>query len=357
MRVLFLTQSAEACPASRYRVYQYLPHLEAAGVECHVSPAISGRNYLRVYQAQDSLRKLPYFALGEMKRLMMGPCYRRYDVVFFQQWTFPRFFPAAELAAARVNGRMVFDMDEPLYVRPTRRRGDVADLFDPERTVTRIVKAARLVIVGNEVLRRFAVKHNANTYVVPTAIDLDRYDPKDDYYHRPPVVIGWIGSFTTTVYLSMLEEVLRVLSRDHAIRFRVVGAPYSVEGMQSEWKPWVYEEEAEEIGKFDIGVMPLRDDEWSGGKSACKALQYMAAGVPVVCTRNEVTGSVVRDGENGFLAGTLKEWEEKLGALIVDGDLRRRVGMAGRETVEQEYSVKVTAPKLLRALEVACEGE
>jgi len=354
MRVLFLTQSSEACPASRYRVYQYLPYLEAAGVECHVSPAIPARNYLRVYQAQDTLRKLPHFALAEAKRLLMAPSYRRYDVIFFQQWTFPRFFPAAELAAG-LGGRMVFDMDEPLYVRPTRHERDIADMFDPDRMVARIMRAAKVVVVGNEVLRRFAGEYNSNIHVVPTAIDTDRYQPKVTYRHLPPVVIGWIGSFTTTVYLSMFEEVLQALSEEYPIAFRVVGAPYSVEGVPTEWSPWVYEEEVDAIRQFDIGVMPLRGDEWSRGKSACKALQYMAAGVPVVCTANEVTSSVIRDGENGFLAGTVKEWEEKLEMLVGDVGLRRRIGLAGRETVEREYSLEMTAPKLLRALRAAAE--
>jgi glycosyltransferase involved in cell wall biosynthesis len=355
MRVLFLTQSSEECPASRYRVYQYLPYLEAAGVECHVSPAIPARNYLRVYQAEGAVRKLPHFMVAELKRLITMPRYRRYDVIYFQQWTFPRFYPLAELAAARVNRGMVFDMDEPLYVRPTRRRRGAADLFDPARTVARIVGAASHVVVGNEELRRFAVKHNPNTHVVPTSIDTERYEPKEEYGHARPVVIGWIGSFTTTVYLSMLDEVLRGLSEEYPIVFRVVGAPYFVDGVATEWSPWVYEKEAAEIRQFDIGVMPLRGDEWSRGKSACKALQYMAAGVPAVCTANEVTESVIRDGENGFLARTLEEWQEKLQGLIEDATLRRRIGLAGRAMVEREYSLRVTAPKLLNVLRLAAE--
>ena len=50
---------------------------------------------------------------------------------------------------------------------------------------------------------------------------------------------------------------------------------------------------------------------------------------------------------NGFLAETPAEWEQALGLLLADADLRQRMGMAGRLKVEQKFSLQVTAPKLI----------
>jgi glycosyltransferase involved in cell wall biosynthesis len=50
------------------------------------------------------------------------------------------------------------------------------------------------------------------------------------------------------------------------------------------------------------------------------------------------------------LAASAGEWCDKLWRLIEDPLLRRKIGMAGRETVEREYSFAVNAPKLLEVL-------
>jgi hypothetical protein len=45
---------------------------------------------------------------------------------------------------------------------------------------------------------------------------------------------------------------------------------------------WSYDAEAKAMRQGEIGLMPpLVDDEWSRGKCACKALQYLSQGRPV----------------------------------------------------------------------------
>jgi hypothetical protein len=46
------------------------------------------------------------------------------------------------------------------------------------------------------------------------------------------------------------------------------------------WRPWSAETELEELSQFDIGIMPMPDDEWTRGKCSMKALLYMAMGIP-----------------------------------------------------------------------------
>ena len=93
--------------------------------------------------------------------------------------------------------------------------------------------------------------------------------------------------------------------------------------------------------------MPLPDEDWSRGKCGLKALQYMALGIPTICSPVGVNSTIIKDGENGYLADGTDDWVEKLKLMLHSPELRRRIGMAGRKTVEEEYSAKVIAPKVL----------
>ena len=102
----------------------------------------------------------------------------------------------------------------------------------------------------------------------------------------------------------------------------------------------------EELQGSHIGIMPLADDEWARGKCGLKLLQYMAAGIPSVASPVGVNKEIISDGVNGFLALSEDEWYKRLLKLCNDPELRRRMGDAGRKTVEGEYSIDIWAPKL-----------
>ena len=102
---------------------------------------------------------------------------------------------------------------------------------------------------------------------------------------------------------------------------------------------------------LDIGVMPLPDDQWSRGKCGLKALQYMALGVPTVCSPVGVNTEIIQDDENGLIASTEDEWVEKLTRLLRSAELRGRLGRAGRETVDARYSAEVQAPRVFQIIE------
>ena len=106
----------------------------------------------------------------------------------------------------------------------------------------------------------------------------------------------------------------------------------------------------DELRRFDVGIMPLSESRWAQGKCSLKLLQYMGVGVAAVSSPVGSVCDVIRDGDNGFLAATTQEWEEKLDRLLRDPDLRAGVGMKGRETVVAEYSLQVLGPRLAELL-------
>jgi glycosyltransferase involved in cell wall biosynthesis len=144
---------------------------------------------------------------------------------------------------------------------------------------------------------------------------------------------------------------IRLSERFPHIKFKIVGSSFSINGLSNIIsKPWSLKEEIEDLRTFDIGIMPMPDNEWTRGKCGFKAILYMSMGIPCVCSPVGVNKEIITDGINGFLADTENKWIEKLSLLIEDSDLRQRIAIAGRMTIEERYSVTVNAPSFLEII-------
>jgi glycosyltransferase involved in cell wall biosynthesis len=115
-------------------------------------------------------------------------------------------------------------------------------------------------------------------------------------------------------------------------------------------KPWRPGEERADLCSFRVGIMPLPDDPWTRGKCGVKLLQYMAAGVPVVCSPVGANAEIVQDGVNGYLARGDDEWVSRIDELLADPARCRELGAAGRRTVEERYSTAAQLDRLLAVL-------
>lgn len=74
-------------------------------------------------------------------------------------------------------------------------------------------------------------------------------------------------------------------------------------------------------------------------------LEAMAAGLPVVASEVGDIPRLVEDGETGYIvpAQSPEQLASALRKLLVDPDLRQRMGAAGRQRVEERFSSVVTA--------------
>ena len=171
------------------------------------------------------------------------------------------------------------------------------------------------------------------------------------------LVVVWTGSTSTNQYANLLAPVLRRAVKQVPLRLLIISITRSnihdvaFDGVPLEFRHWRLETEVADLQAGNVGVMPLPDDEWARGKCGVKALLCMACGLPVVASPVGVNTEIVADGVNGFLAGPEEEWVEKLCRPASDEALRRRLGKAARQTVEERYSVRVNAPKFLGVLE------
>jgi glycosyltransferase involved in cell wall biosynthesis len=187
--------------------------------------------------------------------------------------------------------------------------------------------------------------------MIPTTIDTEKYTIQPKEAVEAPI-IGWTGSFSTVQHLDTLGRALQKLAQRERFRLRVIGTPeYRLEGVEVEAMRWRAETEVDDLRSVDIGVMPLPNDAWSKGKCGLKALQFMALGIPTICSPVGVNTDIIQDGENGLIADTEQEWVDKMGRLLRSVELRNRLGLAGRATVEQKYSTIAQAPRVYEVLE------
>jgi glycosyltransferase involved in cell wall biosynthesis len=102
--------------------------------------------------------------------------------------------------------------------------------------------------------------------------------------------------------------------------------------------------------------MPLADEPYQRGKEGFKLKEYMAAGLPVVCSPVGFNRQLVEDGVVGFFARSEPEWVRQLERLVGDPELRRRLGQAGRRLAETSFDHHQHLRRLGRFLR-APEGE
>jgi glycosyltransferase involved in cell wall biosynthesis len=103
---------------------------------------------------------------------------------------------------------------------------------------------------------------------------------------------------------------------------------------------------------YDIGICPLLDTEFARSKSAIKALEYSARGIPVIASDVEPYRKFIHDGVDGFLVKTEHEWLNRLETLANDEALRRQMGLAAKENarkhlIEDHWQEWVNAYKML----------
>lgn len=359
MKVLAVVPSIyDTSPGQRFRLEQWESLLNEKGVEITYSPFETEALRHVLYQSGNTLQKVQAVTKNMNRRRKQLNAVKDFDLVYvFREAALlgPAWF---ERKIARSGVPMVFDFDDAVFVAyKSPANGYLSYLKFPEKT-GEICRLSSHVMAGNQYLADYSRRFNDNVTIIPTTIDTEKYQVVEKAEHLDTITIGWSGSFSTVQHLDTIRSVLEELAKDEKFRLRVIGTPdYEIPGVDVEALKWRSETEIEDLEKIDIGLMPLPDDQWSKGKCGLKALQYMALGIPTICSPVGVNSTIIRDGENGFLADDKAEWIEKLKKLLHSAELRRKLGLAGRETVEKSYSAKSQAPRVFEIFESVVEDK
>lgn len=360
MRALFVVPCPRnTAPGQRFRYEQWLRLLPAGSLHVDVRPLLSQDAFACLYKRGATGAKAAGTVAGLARRLRDIAAAGRYDVAFVHREAFALGPPVVEtLLEQRVP--VVYDFDDAIFLGDTSDANQrIAKLKWPKK-VERIVSLATTTTVGNDWLAAWARRFSDRVEVLPTTIDIDVYRPPErPRPKRDMVRLGWSGSPTTTKHLHTVDGALRRVLKDLPVELAVLGDDtYSLSGTGAaakrvSAKAWTAATEIDDVSDFDIGIMPLPDDEWSKGKCGFKGLLYLALGVAPIMSPVGVNTDIIDPGRNGLLAQSEDEWVEAVAQLVEDEPLRHHLAEAGRQTVVERYSGRQWAPRFLEVLERA----
>ncbi|MCX2743395.1 glycosyltransferase [Mangrovivirga sp. M17] len=343
-KVLFIgIHRPDRSPSQRFRFEQYLDFLKGEGFDCKQEYLLNQKDD-KIFYSDGAVLGKARIVLKSILKLIRLAYFTRYDIVFVQREAIMLGTSFFERRFSK-RSKLIFDFDDAIW---KHQAGDIKSankmfyfLKNPNKTKD-IIKAADLVIAGNNYLANYARQFNSKVKIIPTTIDTQEYQ-RIMKKETGKVCIGWSGSFSTIIHFETIIPALVRIKEKYGdkVEFKVIGDPtFSNERLGVKGEPWVKETEVEELSKIDIGIMPLPDDEWTKGKCALKGLQYMALGIPTIMSPVGVNADIIEDGVNGFLAGDEDEWVEKISKLIEDGFLRTEVGENGEIIVKDKFSVE-----------------
>lgn len=317
----------------------------AAGFTIDFHPFVNEAGWRILYTQGNLARKSLFILAGYLQRIgLLFTAVPRADFVFIHREASPVGPPFLEYLIARVlRKKIIYDFDDAIWLPNTSEENALAAGVKWHDKVANICRWSFAVSAGNDYLASFARAYNSRVFINPTTVDTEnvhkphnRKDPSDSVVH-----IGWTGSHSTLKYLHLIESVMTQLEVEFPdkVRFVVIAdrAP-SLALKDMLFVQWKKESEIADLAVLDIGIMPLTDDPWAKGKCGLKALQYMAMGIPTVASPVGVNTEIIEHGSTGYLCDKPASWLAHLRKLILDADLRRQFGDAGRRKVIENYS-------------------
>lgn len=336
-------------PGQRFRIEQYLNHLEANGYEITFSNFINEQDDKVFYGKGNILGKANVVLKNIFIRISNVLNANKYDIIFIYREAFVFGNTIFEYLLSKSKAKLVFDFDDSIWLLDVSTGNKAfAFLKNPDKT-KKIISYCDLVTVGNEYLAQYAQQYNNRVKIIPTTIDTN-YHVFQNKKIKDKICIGWTGTDTTAKHFEFLLPTLEKLyAKFPNIYFKMIcDRPIDYPSLNLKSTIWNKETEIEQLAEIDIGIMPLPDDKWAKGKCGFKGLQYMSLEIATIMSPVGVNTAIIQQGENGFLASTEDEWLEKLSLLIEDNQLRLQLGKAGRKTIIEKFSVDAWKDKYLQ---------
>ncbi|HWQ60543.1 MAG TPA: glycosyltransferase [Candidatus Fimivivens sp.] len=175
------------------------------------------------------------------------------------------------------------------------------------------------------------------------------YRKRGEWTHSRTDDVVTIGYFSGAAghdkdFATITAPLLRLLGKHPNLRMLIVGPlvlddPFATYADRIDRMHYVERKKHfGNVASVDINIAPLEiGNPFCEGKSELKFSEAGILGVPTVAAATQTFREAIRDGEDGFVATTEAEWEEKLERLITDPDLRRRIGEQARKTALARY--------------------
>lgn len=326
----------------------------------------SGVDFARVIQPMKALNgyknngvefKVDLFDIHEVKPTDWLKVSQEYDIIFFNYINNPWAY-AAMGAMARKNGvKLVLDLDDSLW--NLKDDNSAYSVYKPGsealRDFTSIVNDVDHVTTTNRYLKNVIAHNTLKTHDKMTAID-NFVDLENIYTYRAPfkdeTQIKLLHFGSTTHFNDLMTEefakgVDQIFKEFPNVSIKFVGAflpkyrmrwgsrfenAYGHEDIYT----WAREKFPTFMDECDILVCPLTDDTYNRCKSGIKYLETSSTKKPGVYQDMEQYQKYIKNGVNGYLAKTQKQWYESIKELILNVEKRKQMGEEAFKTVQNE---------------------
>jgi L-malate glycosyltransferase len=361
-KILILCPSPRGtAPTQRMKYEQYLGLLEKEGYDFTISSFQTQRFWKIIYKPGRTLEKIWWTGVGYLRRirdLFRAPFY---DGVFVNLWVTPIGFPFFERVLFFFNKRVIYDIDDMIFItKHDHVKSSFFQRLKGRKKPVVMMKHSQYVIVCTPKLEEIATDINKHKRAmdISSTFDTERFVPVKEYKQQDPTIIGWTGTHSTLPFLETVQPALAELATKRNIQLMVIAnKEYAMKDVPTVFVSWRSDTEVQDLHRFQVGLYPIPANEWSLGKSSLKALTYMAIAIPFVATAYGTNYRIMQNGVQGYMALSQEEWVDALIKLIDDVNLRREMGLAGRKTVEELFSVRANFPKYLQVFKTVIPSE
>lgn len=329
LKILFLTQGGETLPSVRFRVLPFIHIWKNQGIDV---------SYFKL--PKTLIKKIPfYFKLPKA------------DVIILQK----KLVSKSELFLIKTKAKKIcFDFDDAVWTSHPSVKLTLKikkKNFKNRTRLLNIVKNVDLVICGNQYLCSNIWDFTPNTLILPTSIDIDKYCPTpQEKTEKKNFVVGWIGTNSNIFFMKNIFESIKKIE---GIQIKVVSNKNLNVNLPRGviFEIWDANREVEQIRSFNIGLMPLLDDEYTRGKCGFKIIQYMSCGVVPIASDVGFNRDIISHGQDGFLVKKEHEWIKYIQMLREDVSLQKKMSTNARKKIEKNFNIKNSANILLRKIQ------
>ena len=237
---------------------------------------------------------------------------------------------------------LLYDLDDDLLHVP-RDHADASLLRPKARIVSRLIRDANAVWVSTPALAATLGGARRDKRVVENGLDERLWSaaPRPPAPRQGPVRILFMGTQTHDADFALVEgalarlkavfaehvavDLLGISSRSLPAWVNRVSMPVQATSSYPSFVNWITQQH------WDIGIAPLADTLFNRCKSAIKALDYAALGLPVLASDRAAYRGSLAEGPGGRLLPDDEDaWFVALTSLVRDVRLRRKLADGAR---------------------------
>jgi glycosyltransferase involved in cell wall biosynthesis len=270
------------------------------------------------------------------------------DIVWIEYELFPYLGSFAESRLKKKGIPFIMDYDDAIFHRyDSHKLLFIKILFRSK--IDKLLSIAAMVITGSPYLTTYSKHLNNNTIEIPTSINASQYLLNEAPYsnaHKDIFIIGWLGSKTTSVNLTLIRDAFKDFIEDVKAELWLMGYDETQrefwKGLPVKFFEWSADKEKSFLISINVGVMPLFDTPFNRGKCGFKLIQYMAMGKPTISTPLEANIMIDKAKVNYF-ATNRREWLKSF--RLVFGERGKGEYEVNREVVSKFYNSAVNEEK------------